>query len=111
MGTAFDHEPENRFLRYVKVNTTVDPASPTSLSTRIQFGLLNLQMEELKEIGAQDVTLTGYGAVLASIPATVQGAAPTVGLLAHVLRRPGRSQARSIAKRSVWLHTPPHRPS
>ena len=41
-------------------------------------------MEELKEIGAQDVTLTAYGAVLATIPATVETAAPTIALLAHV---------------------------
>ena len=32
----------------------------------------------------QDVSLTPYGAVLASIPATVEAAAPTIALLAHV---------------------------
>ena len=37
---------------------------------------------ELTEIGAEDVTLTEYGAVLATIPATADG--PTIGLLAHV---------------------------
>jgi tripeptide aminopeptidase len=88
MGAAFDHELEDRFLRYVKIDTTADPTSPTSPSTQIQFGLLNLLMDELKEIGAQDVTLTGYGAVLASIPATVQVAAPTIALLAHVETAP-----------------------
>ena len=75
MGTAFDHELEDRFLHCVKIDTTAGPTSPTSPSTQIQFGLLNLLMDELKQIGAQDVTLTGYGAVLASIPATVQVAA------------------------------------
>ena len=29
MGTAFEHELEDRFLRYVKIDTTADPASPT----------------------------------------------------------------------------------
>ena len=38
----------------------------------------------MKEIGAQEVTLTDYGAVLASIPATVQADVPTIALLAHV---------------------------
>ena len=84
MGTAFDHELEERLLRYVKIDTTADPTSPTSPSTQIQFALLHLLMEELKAIGAQDVALTDYGAVLASIPATVQVAAPTIALLAHV---------------------------
>lgn len=37
---------------------------------------------ELTQIGAQDVQLTEYGAVLASIPGTVEG--PVIGLLAHV---------------------------
>jgi tripeptide aminopeptidase len=38
----------------------------------------------LKEIGAQDVTLTDYGAVLATIPATVADQRATIALLAHV---------------------------
>ena len=41
-------------------------------------------MDELNEIGAQDVTLTDYGAVLATIPATVETSAPTIAFLAHV---------------------------
>ena len=53
-------------------------------STHKQFDLLNLLVDELKQIGVQDVTLTDYGAVLASIPATVQAATPTIALLAHV---------------------------
>jgi tripeptide aminopeptidase len=88
MGTAFDHELEDRFLRYVEIDTTAGPTTPTSPSTQIQFGLLNLLMDELKQMGAQDVTLTGYGAVLASIPATVQVAARTVALLARVETAP-----------------------
>ena len=44
--------------------------------------MLRLLETELKEIGATEVTLTGYGAVLATIPATAEG--PTIGLLAHV---------------------------
>ena len=84
MSIAFLNELEGRFLRYVKIDTTADPTSPTSPSTQIQFDLLNLLVDELKEIGAQEVTLTDYGAVLASIPATVQADVPTVALLAHV---------------------------
>jgi heat shock protein HslJ len=42
-----------------------DPTSSTSPSTEIQFDLLNLLVDELKEIGVQDVSLTPYGAVLA----------------------------------------------
>ena len=84
MRSPFLAELEERFLRYVKIDTTADPTSSTSPSSQIQYDLLNLLAAELKEIGAQDVTLTPYGAVLATIPATVQTAAPTIALLAHV---------------------------
>jgi tripeptide aminopeptidase len=84
MGAAVARELEERFLRYVRIDTTADPTSPTSPSTPAQFDLLNLLMDELREIGAQDVALTDYGAVLATIPATVQGVVPTIALLAHV---------------------------
>ena len=93
MSNAFLNELEERFLRYVKIDTTADPTSPTSPSTPCQLDLLNLLMDELKQIGVQDVSLTDYGAVLASIPATVQAAAPTVALLAHVDTAPQFSGA------------------
>jgi hypothetical protein len=69
--TQFDQELEERLIRYCRIDTQADEKSTTSPSTAIQFDLLKLLVEELKEIGAQDVTLTDYGAVLATIPATV----------------------------------------
>jgi len=39
-------------------------------------------VQELTEIGAADITLTDYGTVLATLPATAPG--PTIGFLAHV---------------------------
>jgi tripeptide aminopeptidase len=84
MSARFLAELEERFLRYVKIDTTADPASSTSPSSQVQFDLLNLLAEELREIGAQAVTQTPYGAVLATIPATVDTGAPTLALLAHV---------------------------
>ena len=76
MSVPFLAELEERFLRYAKIDTKADPTSSTSPSTQIQFDLLNLLVDELKEIGAQDVTLTDYGAVLATIPATVDDPCP-----------------------------------
>ena len=84
MSTPFLAELEERFLRYVKIDTTADPTSKTTPSTQIQYDLLNLLVDELKEIGAQDVTLTSYGAVLAIIPSTVEATVPAIALLAHV---------------------------
>lgn len=82
MQDNFNQELQDRLVRYAAIDSQSDENSPTSPSTDIQFDMSNLLVEELKEIGAQDVTLTDYGTVLATVPGTVEG--PTVGFLAHV---------------------------
>jgi len=84
MTTPFDRELEERFVRYAQIDTQADEKSTTAPSTAQQFDLLNLLVEELKAIGAQEVTLTEYGAVIATIPATPQTYAPAIAFLAHV---------------------------
>ncbi len=84
MPSDFDRELEDRLTRYAAIDTQSDETSPTSPSTACQFDLLNLLRDELVEMGAADVRLTDYGAVLATIPATTSASAPTIGLLAHV---------------------------
>jgi tripeptide aminopeptidase len=84
VNLRFDRELEERFLRYVGIDTQSDEKSATSPSTAKQYQLLELLVEELKAFGARDVRLTAYGAVLATIPATLEADAPTVALLAHV---------------------------
>jgi tripeptide aminopeptidase len=83
----FERELEERLLRYVRIDTQSDETSPTSPSTEGQLELLRLLQDELRGIGAEDVRLTGYGVVLATIPATA--AAPAIGWLAHVDTSPG----------------------
>jgi len=87
----FSPELEARFLRYVVIDTEADESSTTSPSTSKQLDLLNLLADELRELGARDVTLTEYGAVLATIPATSEASVPTVAFLAHVDTSPGFS--------------------
>ncbi len=82
MPNPFDRELEDRLVRYAAIDSQSDAASETAPSTARQLDILRLLETELKEIGAQDVTLTDYGVVLATIPGTVPG--PTIGLLAHV---------------------------
>ncbi len=79
---SFDRNLEERLVRYCAVDTQSDADSPTAPSTAIQYDLLRMLEGELREIGAQDVTLTDYGVVLATIPGTAPG--PTIGFLAHV---------------------------
>ncbi|AXI43054.1 peptidase T [Sulfitobacter sp. SK011] len=83
MRSEFDTELETRLLRYAAIDSQSDAASPTSPSTEIQLDMSRLLVEELHAIGAQDVMLTDYGVVLATVPATVEGA-PVMGWCAHV---------------------------
>ncbi|MGC4105937.1 MAG: peptidase T [Thermomicrobiales bacterium] len=83
-GHSFDEEVEERLLRYVQVDTEADPASPTAPSTAKQLDLQRILKDELAEIGAQDIALTHYGALTATIPATVEGDIPVIAFLAHV---------------------------
>jgi tripeptide aminopeptidase len=83
MRTEFDRELEERLVRYCAIDSQSDEASPSAPSTAAQLDMMRLLRAELDEIGAEDVTLTEYGAVLATIPATTVDA-PVVGFLAHV---------------------------
>lgn len=89
----FTRDLEDRFIRYARIDTQSDEKSTTSPSTKKQYDLLRLLADELTAAGAQDVTLTKYGAVLATIPASSNSSAPTVALLAHVDTAPQFSGA------------------
>ncbi|OYU20133.1 MAG: peptidase T [Rhodobacteraceae bacterium PARR1] len=79
-----DAELEDRLIRYCKVDTQSDETAASQPSTAIQLDLSRMLVAELQAMGAADVTLTDYGVVLATIPATVHTPAPVVGFLAHV---------------------------
>lgn len=80
--TEFCPRLEERLCRYAAVDTQSDEESPASPSTTIQLNLARMLAEELTRIGAAEVTVTDYGAVLATVPATADG--PVIGMLAHM---------------------------
>lgn len=84
MDERFASEVEDRLLRYARIDTQSDEASTTSPSTSKQYDLIQLLADELGELGARDVAVTSYGAVLATIPSTVDYVTPRIGFLAHV---------------------------
>jgi tripeptide aminopeptidase len=85
LTSEIGRELEERFIRYARIDTQSDEKSSTSPSTEKQYDLLRLLVNELTSSGAQDVKLTEYGTVLATIPATINHrGAPTLALLAHV---------------------------
>ena len=75
-----------RFFRYVQVNTeSSDEHADRVPSTPCQFDLANLLADELRELGARDVSVSDHTYVTAHIPAS-SGAedAPRLGLIAHL---------------------------
>ena len=80
--TDFCPRLEERLCRYAAVDTQSDEASLTAPSTDIQLHLAQMLAAELSTLGAEDVTITEYGAVLATLPGTAPG--PVIGLLAHM---------------------------
>ncbi|MBU2944016.1 peptidase T [Shimia thalassica] len=79
----FDRALETRLVTYCAIDSQSDETSSSQPSTDIQLDMQNHLVAELHRIGALDVTLTEYGAVLATVPATVAGC-PTIGFCAHV---------------------------
>lgn len=73
-----------RFTSYVKMDTQSNEESSTCPSTSGQLVLLNKLVEELKEIGMEEVTIDENGYVMATLPANTDKDVPTIGFLSHV---------------------------
>jgi len=86
------NEALKRFLRYVKVWTTSDESVETVPSTKIQLDLGKLLVEELKELGLEDIIHDEFGFVYAYLPPSkgFEKAKP-IGLLAHMDTSPAVS--------------------
>jgi tripeptide aminopeptidase len=74
----------DRFLRYVRVDTQSTRDRASSPSTPGQLELSRMLVDELREAGLEDAELDENGYVMATLPTTVDGDAPVIGLIAHV---------------------------
>ncbi|MGG3283126.1 peptidase T [Paenibacillus solani] len=74
----------DRLITYAQVDTQSDENSQTCPSTPGQLTLGQLLVDELKEIGMQDVTMDENGYVMATLPANSDKPIPTIGFLAHI---------------------------
>jgi len=80
-----------RFLRYVKTETTSDESSISVPSTDGQIAFSRVLADELKEIGMSDVTVDDNGYVMASLPSNSSKSLPVIGFLAHMDTSPDMS--------------------
>jgi tripeptide aminopeptidase len=84
-----------RFLRYVKIDTQSAEDQTTVPSTKKQCDLANLLVKELNKLGAQNVRLSEFCIVYASVPGNLPDntKAPVIGLIAHMDTSPAVSGA------------------
>lgn len=80
-----------RFIRYAKINTQSDDNSLTWPSTQGQMELANLLINEMKEIGLQDISIDEYGYIMATLPSNISKDIPVIGFLAHLDSSPDYS--------------------
>jgi tripeptide aminopeptidase len=91
LAEALAPELLERFLRYVRLDTQSMRDRTQSPSTPGQLDLSRILVEELKEAGLVDAELDENGYVMATLPSTLDGDAPTIGLIAHVDTSPDES--------------------
>ena len=75
---------QDRFIKYVKIDTQSDPFSETYPSTTKQKDLSLVLKQELEEIGIEDTVLDEYNYLIAKIPANTNKAVPAIFFCAHV---------------------------
>jgi tripeptide aminopeptidase len=80
-----------KFLRYVRVDTTADPAAAGVPSSPGQWELAHQLAAEAKAMGLHDVQVDEHGIVTATLPPSPGVRAPTVGWLAHMDTSPAVS--------------------
>ncbi|SHD75799.1 Peptidase T (tripeptidase) (part 1) [[Clostridium] ultunense Esp] len=81
----------NRFLRYVKFETTSDENSNTVPSTKNQLEFAKILGGELEEIGLKDISVDDNGYVMATLPSNMEKIVPTIGFIAHMDTSPDMS--------------------
>lgn len=73
-----------RFISYAQIDTQSNEDNDTCPSTPGQMELALKLVEELKEIGMDEVQVDEYGYVMATLPANSIKDVPTIGFLAHL---------------------------
>ena len=74
----------DRFLNYIKFETTSDESSTTVPSTKNQLTFAKSIGKELEEIGLKNVSVDDNGYVMATLPSNIKKEVPTIGFIAHM---------------------------
>lgn len=80
----FNKSLEQRFIKYAKIDTQSDPASPTCPSTLKQKNLGQELVKELLEIGVSDAEMDDNGYVYGTIPSNTDKKLPVIFFCSHM---------------------------
>jgi len=80
-----------RFLRYVKIDTTSDEGCETCPSSAKQFDLAKVLKDELVAMGLKDVSLDDNCYIMATLPANTDKKLPNIGFISHMDTSPDMS--------------------
>ena len=81
----YTHTVEDRFINYVKIDTTSDPLSPSFPSTEKQKDLAKILVDELLEMGIKDAEMDEWGYVFATIESNSENNnIPTICFCSHM---------------------------
>src|SRR5205085_685097 len=85
----------DRFFRYARIDTQSGEDQTTTPSTRKQLNLANLLAKELTAVGAQNVRVSEFGIVYATVPGNLadNSKVPVIGFIAHMDTSPAVSGA------------------
>jgi tripeptide aminopeptidase len=81
----------DRFLRYVRIDTTSREGESRVPSSEGQWDLARLLVRELEDLGAEQIHLSDHCMVRARLPSNQTHEVPCVGLLAHLDTSPAVS--------------------
>ena len=81
---ALKEKLQERFLRYVMMDTQSREGSESVPSTRGQLVLARAIAEELEQVGINDVCLDDNGYLYGSLPANQDKEVPVIGFIAHM---------------------------
>lgn len=74
----------DNFFRYVKIDTQSDEESTRFPSTKKQLDLARVLKKELEKMKLDDVTMTRWGYVMATLKTNQKKKVPTIALIAHM---------------------------
>ena len=81
----YTYTVEERFLKYVQIDTTADPLSPSFPSSEKQKDLARVLVQELQEIGIKDAEMDEWGYVYATIESNSDNVnSPTICFCSHM---------------------------